>query len=169
MAYDPKSWTGKMVGFLLALTCTINASCTTIGYFRIRVALVKTRRRLDSHSGLSSTLTNKLTLRSSKTGQDVAYECLSTYVYVGACIYCTLGVLMWIDFFFQAFMCVVEPLSAFLIAIVANSSGWANSYGYWRNEKLKRRERQVQKRLPCKIVFNLNEKSMDSGADISSG
>lgn len=67
----------------------------------------------------------------------IASKCLNTYVYVAACIYSPVATLVWIYVVVVMGINVVEPLSSFLIVIVANSSEWGNAYGYLYKEMLK--------------------------------
>lgn len=150
MAHDATTMNGQILGVVIALTSTFNAFCTTFGYYSIK----------------SSVDTVKAKLKANKSGDtcyhrrqnSTASQCLTTYVWVAAILYCPLALLLWVNVLFQMVLNVLEPLSSFLIVIVANSSGWANAYGYFHNENMKK-ERE---KLMSSSQVNSTEKSFDS-------
>jgi hypothetical protein len=44
----------------------------------------------------------------------------------------------------QAYFGVIEPITALLIVITANSSGWANALGYFHNRRIKERREEAK-------------------------
>lgn len=122
MANDVTTNSGRFYGAIVASASTLNAFCTSFGYYCIR-------RRI---------LMLKANKQHIMKQCSIIFRCLTTYVYIAAWLYWPLAISLWINLFFQVVFHTVEPLSCLLIAIIANSSGWANTYGYFYNENLKR-------------------------------
>lgn len=148
MAHDATTLNGQILGVVIALTSSFNACCTTFGYYSIKSAVESVKTKLHTNSSSYHHRQNS-----------TASKCLTTYVWVAAILYCPLALLLWINVLFQITMQVLEPLSSFLIVIVANSSGWANAYGYFHNEQIKK-ERQKGKNSSSQV--NSVEKSFES-------
>lgn len=138
MAHDATTLNGQVLGVVIAVTSTFNACCTTFGYYSIKTTVDKSKATLKSFRKSHSTNNSYHHHKNS-----IASQCLTTYVWVAACLYCPLAILLWVNVLFQIVMKSVEPLSSFFIVIVANSSGWANAYGYFHNEKLKNFNRKL--------------------------
>lgn len=132
MAHNPKTVSGQILGVVISMTSTFNACSTTLGYWRIRSTVLSMKKKLKAHK----------TGGSSNSGhpeqQSTASKCLTTYVWVAACLYCPLALMLWINVLFEMILGAVEPLSSLFVVIVANSSGWANAFGYFHNEQLKK-------------------------------
>lgn len=158
MMHDATTTTGMLLGVAMAATSTANAACTTLGYYRIRQNVVKLKLHLRAHNP------DKL---NDKPESCLGSQCLATYVWMAACLYCPLALLLWINILFQVFSGMVEPLSSWLLVIVANSSGWANAYAYFHNEALKqkRRETMMTKAL---LSNNQGSKSLEGSSSRNS-
>jgi len=117
------------MNFVIAIMGTANAIITTLGYYLIKKRIEAQRETWKSVESLK---------KSKQRAQhySTATECLSTFVKVAACIYCPFAISYWI-YTVQSLMGFIEPITAFMLAITANSSGWANSLGYVYNERLK--------------------------------
>lgn len=161
--HDATTATGRILGIAMAATSTANALCTTLGYSQIKRKVIRIKTHLKSHN-------NKGEGGGGASGENVnsiASQCLATYVWMAACLYCPLAVLLWINILFQVAIGVVEPLSSWLLVIVANSSGWANAYAYFHNEDLKlSRELQRMRNLTsiCTTSTNKSQQEEDSKA-----
>lgn len=153
--HDATTATGRVLGIAMAATSTANALCTTLGYSRIKKKVIRIKTHLKTHSSVGG--------GGGASGENVnsiASQCLATYVWMAACLYCPLALLLWINILFQVAIGVVEPLSSWLLVIVANSSGWANAYAYFHNEDLKlNREMQRMRNLTSFCTTSTNNKS----------
>ncbi len=152
MAHDATTLNGQILGVVIALTSSFNAFCTTFGYYTIKSTVDTVKARL---------LSNKINSNHHKRQNSTASQCLTTYVWVAAILYCPLALLLWVNVLFQIVLNSLEPLSSFLIVIVANSSGWANAYGYFHNEQMKK-DKENGKNSSSQV--NSTEKSFDSNS-----
>lgn len=134
---DATTSSGHVLSFVITLTSSFNALSTTFCYYSIKRTVDKIKADLKAFNDREQYSVSHAA--SFGHQQDsTASQCLTTYVWVAACLYCPLALLLWLCVFFVVGMHVVEPLSSFFIIVVANSSGWGNAYGYFHNEKLKR-------------------------------
>lgn len=143
MANDVTTNQGMILAGLAAMTATLNACCTTFGYLSIRKKALKTLKSLTS---TPPTNQNGIMGRKMKGFKSTATQCLSTYVWIASCLYCPLAFLMWITVFIHITTDSIEPVSTFLVVLVANSSGWANAYAYFKNERIRKgrlKEKQI--------------------------
>ncbi len=148
MANDVTTNQGMILAGLAAMTATLNACCTAFGYHSIKK---KTQRTLESLMSMTPTPENVLSGPNMKGFKSTATQCLSTYVWVASCLYCPLAVLMWICVFIHVATDSIEPVTTFLVVVVANSSGWANAYGFFQNERI-RKERLKEKRIMLQLT-----------------
>lgn len=111
--------------FVIGIYATLNAIITTFGYYFIKKTI---ENQKNAFQKVRETNRDKLF--------STATECLSTFVKVGACLYCPLAIFFW-AYITQTFLGVIEPITVFVVIICANSSGWANSLGYFYNQRLK--------------------------------
>jgi hypothetical protein len=130
---------GRILGFYIATSASMQAICTTVGYRSIRKVIESQNVSMLTYQDKSST---SKTLMNPLKRHSVATQCLTTFVRISVILYCTLALTYW-AFVIQTCFGVVEPSTAFVIVIVSNSSGWANTLGYFYNKRLKDKRRAL--------------------------
>lgn len=119
---------GVTFSFHVTISVALQGFCTALGYRSIQRIVNEGKQTISSHI-------------SSNQRQDrhtTASECLATFVLVSICLYCPLSFIV-LAFSVETSLGVVEPVTALLIVVIGNSSGWANAVGYFRNRKIKKR------------------------------
>lgn len=153
MMADATTRSGHALSFVITLTSSFNAVSTTFCYYSIKQTVDKIKADLKAFNDREQYSVSHAA--SFVHQQDsTASQCLTTYVWVAACLYCPLALLLWLCVFFVVGMHVVEPLSSFFIIVVANSSGWGNAYGYFHNEKLKTNNKTAKNIAKAPLMEN---------------
>lgn len=130
MLHDVESISGNLLAGFTILMIVSLAIITCTSYMGIRREVDKQRLKIN-HSGVVH-----------NGYHSVANQCLSTYVWISRCIYCSMAIAYSVLMIETAVFGVVETTTAFVITIVSNSSGWANAWGFFYNERIKMNRRQ---------------------------
>lgn len=136
---------GALYVGLACTVATMNASITIFGYYSIRRKCLKV-------------------LKSSEVGekrQSTTTRCLSTYVGIAVCLYFPMVISLWTNVSIVLLTHKTEPFTSMVSVIVANSSGLANCWGYFRNERIRRKRFQEKLRLDAvpTVKENCNKSS----------
>lgn len=161
---------GKLMGVNICLTCTVHALLTLVAYRAIQKVITNQKRVVSTHiQPLSSSFdmdpdwskptnggTRQASSQSCRTTthrnnscriiqpryHSTATNCLTTFVYISICLYFPFAVTAWLYLTF-GFFGFIEPTTAFIVVIAANSGGWVNMWGYFHNRKLKEMRRKI--------------------------
>jgi len=118
---------GVVLSFFIALVGTVGATLIISSYYIIKNEIKKRQDILNTIS------VGHLRRRKSYS---TATDCLTTYILIAVFIYTPLAILSWI-YAIASWAGYIEPINVYLITTIACSSGWANSWGYFYNEKLR--------------------------------
>lgn len=158
------------MGVNICLTCTVHALLTLVAYRAIQKVITNQKRVVSTHiQPLSSSFdmdpdwskptnggTRQASSQSCRTTthrnnscriiqpryHSTATNCLTTFVYISICLYFPFAVTAWLYLTF-GFFGFIEPTTAFIVVIAANSGGWVNMWGYFHNRKLKEMRRKI--------------------------
>lgn len=148
---------GVTFSFHVTVSVALQGFCTALGYRSIQRVVNAGKQSISSHI-------------SSNQRQDrhsTASECLATFVLVSICLYCPLSFIV-LAFSVETSFGVVEPVTALLIVVVGNSSGWANAAGYFRNRRIKQRWENEQKMIGTSSTRTSNAPNLTESNNASS-
>lgn len=119
---------GVTFSYHVTVSVALQGFCTALGYRSIQRVVDEGKRNISGHISGNQRQDRHAT----------AHKCLATFVLIAIFLYCPLSFIV-LAFSVETSFGVVEPVTAILIVIIGNSSGWANTVGYFRNREIKKR------------------------------
>ncbi|XP_035710696.1 uncharacterized protein LOC110854166 [Folsomia candida] len=168
---DINKLSGIILGVNVCISCSIHAVLTLVAYRAIQNVInnqehtfsmniiPSPKQQLHQFNNNNST---QIIIPTTETEQRLPHllrrhystttECLTTFIYISICLYVPFAVVGWSCAIFSCFG-LIEPLSAFAAVIAANSGGWVNALGYFRNKKVKERRRKILMRDNFRVTL----------------